>query len=214
MKKGLLPVLFFGVFCFWGCKKEHAVTPAGDNYLPVTEGSTWKYSYSSDGGATDTLTLKMIGGTTQIKGKTYYNALSTYKQGSSQGYFYTGNHVYSTRSIAIGASVAMEFQLLNDTASVGYRWISSPTDDGMLGGKPARTVNTIIEKNISRTINGTTFSNVSHTQVQLQYDLGSGFETTVTYDFYLAKGIGLIENDSNTLDTFYETETLFNYTIK
>jgi hypothetical protein len=214
MRKGLLPVLFLAAVCFCGCKKEHAVTPAGDNYLPVTEGSTWKYNYASDGGSTDTLVLTMIGGTTQINGKTYYNALSTYKEGTSQGYFYTGNHIYATRSVAVGASVAMEFQLLNDTASVGYQWVSNPTDDGTLGGKPARTLNTIIEKNISRTINGTTFSNVSHTQVQLQYDLGSGFETTVTYDFYLAKGIGLIENDANTLDTFYETETLYNYTIK
>ncbi|HJP62295.1 MAG TPA: hypothetical protein VJ844_02580 [Mucilaginibacter sp.] len=214
MKKGLLPVLFFAAFCFSACKKDHGVLPSGGNYLPVTEGSTWKYSYASDGGTTDTLVLKMVGGTTQINGKTYYNVLSTYKQGASQGYFYAGNHIYSTRSIAVGSNVAMEFQMLNDTASVGYRWISNPTDDGMIDGKPARTVNTIVEKNISRTVNGITFPHVIHTRVQLQYDSGSGFLPTVTYDFYLAKDVGLIENDSNTLDTFYETETLFNYTIK
>ncbi|MBS1530428.1 MAG: hypothetical protein JSU01_08985 [Bacteroidetes bacterium] len=214
MTKCLMPVLFFGAFCFFGCKKDRAVTPSAGNYLPVTGGSSWKYSYMSDGGTTDTLTLTMTGATTLINGKTYHNVTSAYKQGTSQGYFYTGNHIYTTRSVAVGSNVAMEFQLLNDTASVGYQWISYPTDDGMLGGKPARTVNKIVEKNISRTINGKTFSNVSHTQVWLQYDLGSGFETTITYDFYLAKGIGLIENDSNTLDTFFETETLFDYTIK
>lgn len=214
MKQGWLLISFFIAAFFLGCKKDRNVTPAGGTYLPVTAGSTWKYSYASDGGTTDTLVLKMIGGTTQINSKTYYNVLSTYKQGASQGYFYAGNHIYTTRSAPIGSSVAMEFQLLNDTASVGYQWISNPTDDGMIEGKPARTVNTIIGRNMSRTINGMTFSNVSHTQVQLQYDQGSGFQTTVTYDFYLAKGIGLIENDSNTLDTFYETETLFDYTIK
>jgi len=214
MKQGLLPVLFLIVFGLFGCKKDQVAAPARNEYLPVSEGSVWKYSYASDGGSTDTLVLKMTGGTTLINGKTYYNALSTFKQGSSQGYFYAGDHIYSTRTVASGSGVAMELQLLNDTASVGYQWITSPTDDGMLGGKPARAVNKIIEKNMSKIVNGKTFSNVSHTQVQLQYDFGSGFETTLTYDFYLAKDIGLIENDSNILDTFYETETLFDYTIK
>jgi hypothetical protein len=214
MKKGLLPVLFLTALCFLRCRKDHNITPSGDNYLPVTEGSTWKYSYASDGGTTDTLVLTIVGGTEKINGKTYYNVMSTYRQGISQGFFYTGNHIYATRSVAIGSSVAMEFQLLNDTASVGYQWITSPTDDGTLDGKPVRTINTIIEKNITKTVNGKTFNNVSHTRVQLQYDAGAGFATTVTYDFYLAKDVGLIENDSNTLDTFYESETLFDYTIK
>lgn len=214
MRRGLLFVSALLSFCILGCKKEHAITPAGGEYLPVTNGSTWKYSYGSDGGTTDTLILSITGGTTQINGKTYYNALSTYKQGASQGYFYVGNHLYATRTIALGSNAAMEFQLLNDTASVGYQWITAPVDGGVLDGNPVQTINTIKEKNITRTLNGKTFTGVSHTQVQLQYNFGQGFQTSVTYDFYMAKGIGLIENDSNTLDTFYETETLFDYTIK
>lgn len=214
MKKGLLPVLFFFVFGCISCKKDRVVTPSGGDYLPLTSGSTWKYSYASDGGTRDTLILTMTGGTTKINGKTYYDAMSTYRQGTSQGYFYAGNHIYTTRSAAVGASVSIELQLLNDTASVGYQWTSSPTDDGTLDGQPAKTVNTIVEKGISRTVNGMTFTNVIHTRVQLLYDTGAGIVPTITYDFYLAKDVGLIENDSNTLDTFYETETLFDYTIK
>jgi hypothetical protein len=210
MKRGLLPLLIAINFCILGCKKDNNVSLSTNSYLPLTDGSMWKYNYASDGGTTDTLTIAMTGGTTKINGKTYYNAASTYKQGSSLGYFYAGNHFYATRTVALGSNVAMEFQLLNDTASVGYQWITSPTDDGEVQGAPAQTINTIMEKGISRTINGQTFPDVIHTRVELQYSL----QTFITYDFYMAKGVGLIESDSNTLNEFYETETLFAYTIK
>lgn len=213
MKRGLLSVLVAFIFCCLGCKKDSNQNPADGAYLPLTDGSFWKYSYASDGGTTDTLTVKMTGGTTLIDGKTYYNAASTYKKGTSLGYFYAGNHIYATRTADEGLG-SMELQLLNDTASVGYQWITIPNASGELGGTQVRTVNTIKEKNITRTLNGKTFTSVIHTQVQLQYKSSSGFGTSVTYDFYLAKGIGLIENDANTLDILHETETLFDYAVK
>ena len=210
--RGIFSVFAVIIFCCFGCKKEAKQGPEGE-YLPLTDGSTWKYNYASDGGTTDTLIVKMTGGTTQINGRAYYNASSTYRQGTSPGYFYAGNHFYVTRTADEGSG-SIELQLLNDTASVGYQWITIPTDNGLLGGTPVQTINTIKEKNITRTLNGKTFTNVIHTQVQLQYNNGSGFGTTVTYDFYLAKGIGLIENDANTEDILHETETLFDYSVK
>jgi hypothetical protein len=214
MKRGLLLLLIAITFCFAGCKKDTNPIPATDEYLPLTNGSTWHYSYSTDAGNTDTLTLQMTGGTTLISGKTYYNISSIDNEGSSMGYFYVGNHNYATRTTDNGTGSSIELQLLNDTASVGYTWITNPTANGQLGGDPVRTMNTIKEKNISRVINGKTFTHVIHTEVQLQYNFGNGFETSVIYDFYLAKGVGMIETDANTLGTFYETETLFDYTIK
>ncbi|HVV55448.1 MAG TPA: hypothetical protein VHC47_08995 [Mucilaginibacter sp.] len=214
MKKGLLLLWVITVLGAAGCKKDAGVVPAGGNYLPLSEGNTWKYSYASDGGTTDTLTIKMTGGTTLIGGKTYYNAASTYKNGSTSGYFYVGNHNYATRTVDAASGNSLELVMLNDTASVGYSWITDPGNNGQIGGVKARTVNTIKEKNISRIINGHTFNRVIHTQVQLQYDFGSGFETTITYQFYMADGVGLIETDANTLDTLHETETLFGYTVK
>jgi hypothetical protein len=202
------------MICFLGCKKGTDVRPSTVSFLPLTQGSTWKYHYVSDGGTTDTLTLTITGGSSEINGKTYYDVLSTYKKGSSVGYFYIGNHIYATRTTDNGTGSAMELQLLNDTASVGYQWITTPTDNGKVGAWPARTVNIIKEKNVNRILHGKTFTGVTHTQVLLQYDFGTGYETTISYDFYMAKGIGLIENDANTLNTLIETETLFDYTIK
>ncbi|MFI5162702.1 MAG: hypothetical protein ACHQHN_15590 [Sphingobacteriales bacterium] len=213
MKRGLFSILAVLTFCCFGCKKDSNPGPNAGEYLPLTEGSFWKYHYVSDGGTTDTLIVKMTGGTAVINGRTYYNASSIYKRGTNPGYFYAGNHLYSTRTVE-GSQGAIELQLLNDTASVGYTWITVPTADGTLGGTPVRTLNTIKEKGITRTLNGKTFTDVIHSQVQLQYNNGSGFSTAVTYDFYLARGIGPIENDSNTEDVLHETETLFDYSIK
>jgi hypothetical protein len=214
MKRGSLLLSIAIVFSILGCKKDKMEAPSLNDYLPLTNGSVWKYSYGSDGGHTDTLAITMTGGTTRINGKTYYDVTSTYKQGFSQGYFYAGNHFYAMRTVALGSDAGMEVQLLNDTASVGYRWITRPTDDGTVGGMPVQAVNTIVEKGISRTENGRTFSEVIHTRVELQYDYGSGYQTNITYDFYLAKGVGLIESHANTLEFFFETENLFDYTIK
>src|SRR5437763_1497490 len=130
MKRGQLMLLIAICFCILGCKRDKTEASSLNDYLPLTDGCVWKYSYGSDGGHTDTLT------------------------------------------------------------------------------------HTIMEKGISRSINGRTFNDVIHTKVEVQYDYGTGFQTFVTYDFYLAKGVGLIESDSNTLDSFFETETLFEYTIK
>jgi len=215
MKRRLFYIVIFVAFGFYSCKKDNGAKPSPDSYLPLTNGSSWSYQYSSDGGTADTLVITMTGGSTKINGKTYYNAASVFRKNSSLGYFYVGNHIYATRTID-GVSPAIELQLLNDTASVGYQWITQPTDNGKIGNKLARTVNTIKEKNIEHIIQGKTFTDVTHTQVLLQYDSndGYGYQTTITYDFYLAKGIGLIENDANTLNVLHETETLFDYTIK
>ncbi|HWB64178.1 MAG TPA: hypothetical protein VG603_11745, partial [Chitinophagales bacterium] len=67
---------------------------------------------------------------------------------------------------------------------------------------------------ISKTINGKNYPNVIHTQAELQYDLGSGYITAGVYDFYLAKGVGLIELSLDMNGSNYETETLTSYTIK
>jgi hypothetical protein len=215
MKRSLFYAVLLLSFCFSSCKKDNSAKPSPGNYLPLTNGSTWKYNYVSDGGTEDSLIVTMTGENTKINGQTYYGATSTFRKNSSFGYFYAGNHIYATRT-AGGLNPAIELQLLNDTASVGYRWTTQPTVSGKIGENFVRAVNIIKEKNISRTIEGKTYTDVIHTQILLQYDFGdgNGYQTSVTYDFYLAKDVGLIENDANTLDLLFETETLFDYTIK
>jgi hypothetical protein len=157
----------------------------------------------------------MTGGTTAINGKTYYNATSvSSKSGTSDGYFYAGNHAFSTRGSNAAAGLTIELQLGMDNQAAGYTWTTTPTDGGEINGYPAKTINTIKETNINKTVNGKQFSNVIHTQVDLQYNLGDGFESFAIYDIYLAKGVGMIEMDSQIYDTVVDVQTITDYTIK
>lgn len=216
MKKILSILILGGAMLIAGCSKKNNPGPSAsaDSYLPVSSGSTWTYN-DVMGGNTSQLTITMTGATSVINGKTYYTGTSASStRGTSTGYFYAANHSYSFRATSATASITIELQMGNDEQGVGYSWTTTPTDNGTINGVSAKTVNTIKEKNITKVVNGKTFTNVIHTQVDLQYDLGTGFQSVVTYDIYLAKGVGMIENDTSVSGSPYEVETITGYTVK
>jgi hypothetical protein len=215
MKKTLSILVIGGALLAAGCSKsKNNPSPSSDSYLPVTSGSTWIYN-DVIGGANSPLTITMTGAKAVFNGKTYYAATSSSSaRGTSTGYFYADNHAYSFRATSAAVSVTVELQMGNDAQNVGYTWTTSPSDNGLIDGVPAQTVNTIKEKNITKVVNGKTFSNVIHTQIDLQYDLGGGFESLAIYDIYLAKGIGMIENDTSISGSPYEVETITDYNVK
>ncbi|MGZ3752484.1 MAG: hypothetical protein ACXVB0_25075 [Mucilaginibacter sp.] len=217
MKQNFLIILAVVTLGFSSCKKSSGPKPSTsspDTYLPVSSGSHWTYKDVVNG-TTFTSTITITGATTVFNGKTYYNISGTStKNGPSTGYFYTGNHSYVERAPLAAASTTVELQLGNDSQPAGYSWTTTPTDDGYINGVAAQTINTIMEKDITKTVNGKTFNNVIHTQLDLQYDFGAGFESIAVYDVYLAKGVGMIQIETSTSGTLYESETLTNYTIK
>lgn len=214
MKK-ILTIAIIGGAMLTGCSKKSNPGPSSsDSYLPVTSGSTWSYNDVS-GGTTSQFTLTMTGATTAINNKTYYNAtdISTAK-GTSTGYFYATNHAYALRATSTSPAITLELQLGNDAQAAGYTWTTSPSDNGTVEGIPAQTINTVMEKNVTKVVNGKTFTNVIHTKVDLQYNEGSGFQSVAVYDIYLAKGVGMIENDTSVSGSPFESETITGYTIK
>jgi hypothetical protein len=216
MKK-IFPILFLSVaMLIASCSKKNNPVPSAssDSYLPVSSGSQWTYNDVVNGN-TSQLTVTMTGGTTVIGGKTYYTGTSASSlKGTSTGYFYSENHAYAMRAAGGTTGIILELQLGNDAQNAGYTWTTTPSDNGSINGVPAQTVNTIKEKNITKVVNGKTFNNVLHTQVSLQYDFGAGFQDVAVYDIYLAKGVGLIENDTSISGSPYEVETITSYTIK
>jgi hypothetical protein len=216
MKK-ILPILILGgAMLIAGCSKKNNPGPSAsaDTYLPVSSGSTWTYNDIS-GGSTSQLIVTMTGGTSVINGKTYYAGTSASStKGTSTGYFYSANHSYSLRATSATANITLELQMGNDEQNAGYSWTTTPTDNGTVDGVAAKTVNTIKEKNVSKVVNGKTFNNVIHTQVDLQYNLGTGFQSVATYDIYLAKGVGMIEIDTSVSGSPFEVETITGYTVK
>jgi len=221
MKKTIIAALVpLCVLFFTSCKKggsnQPVVPPSADSYLPVTASSNWTYS-DVISGTKDTIRLTMTGATTNIGGQTFYTASgkSRINPVITENY-YSGNHLY-IRQYSIGGGVYQTYisvTLLNDTVAAGNSFTASITPDGTLAGSPARIVNTVIEKNISKVVNGVTFSNVIHTHVDLQYNYGAGFATNSTYDYYLAKGVGIIEEDLGSAGSTDETKTLMNYSVK
>lgn len=162
----------------------------------MAAGSYVKYR-TVTGTQVDTSTNTMTGNTTIINNKLYgVITTNSVTYGSSTGYFSNINHVYTERATSIYAGVTLELEYLIDNVGVGTTWIAPVTDNGTINGLPARLLGAITEKNITKTVSGTTFKSVIHTTLQLQYDYGSGFETSATYDYYIAKGVGIIEGDA------------------
>jgi len=198
------------------CSKKNNPGPSAsaDSYFPVSSGSSWNYNIVANG-TTSQLTITMTGATSLIAGKTYYAFTSNSStQGTTSGFFYAANHSYALHASSVINHIVMELQLGNDEQNAGYTWTTNPTDNGAINGVPAKTVNTIKEKNVTKVENGKTFNNVIHTQVDLQYDLGTGFQSVAIYDIYLAKGVGMIEIDATVSGLPYEVQTITGYTIK
>ncbi|BAU52504.1 hypothetical protein [Mucilaginibacter gotjawali] len=217
MKKTFTLILAVAVIFISSCKKDSKNNPASsstnNDYFPLTSNSAWKYLVTGAGGS-DTLTVKLTGSATVIDGKTYYNTNSMYqKMGTSVGYFFRQNHLYGSNSSNATAGLTIEFEFLNDTAAAGHSWISLPTVNGLVNSVPARTVNTIREVNISKTVGGKIFTNVIHAEVDLQYNYGRGYESSAVYEFYFAKGVGMIENSTFISGNMYETESIISYDI-
>jgi hypothetical protein len=184
-------------------------------YQPLTAGSYWKYSYTTLGSPLDTGITTISGKTTLIKGNTYYEANQTSKNfGAQKGYYYNNNHTYSQRGDTYVHGLTVELLYLNDTASVGQTWIAPFTDNGLVNGIPARIVGKVVEKDMSRTVEGNTFKNVIHTSLDLQYWYASAFETAITYHMYIAKGVGIIETSSEMNGSVSSTSKLIEYSIK
>lgn len=179
-------------------------TATGDTYQPVSSGSYWKYTATTGTTIGHSVTT-MNGLTATFNGKTYYanNNTSDQYAGSQISYFGIDNHNYRVRSTTLVYGITVDMIYLNDELSVGSTWTAKITDDGFVNGVPGRIVGKILETGISRSVSGKTFNNVIHTQVSLQYDygIGKGFESAGTYDFFVAKNVGVIETDTN-LSTF------------
>jgi len=229
LKKRLLILLPVIILFFGACKKDEGpyaglVLVSGDNpvgnnfsdtYMPTSTGSSWTYITS---GLTtpETMETHITGVITNINGSDYFELKSSTpgKENIVQ-YYYVKDHVYKTQATSLLTALTIEFYYLNDDLPVGGEWTGVPTATGSINGVPARTLGKILEKDISKTVLGKTYTNVIHTQVTLQYNygLGNGFEDAATYDYYLAKGIGLIESDANASGVTASTK-LSSYTIK
>ena len=202
-----------------GCKLDKPdytnFLATANSYQPVTKGSYWTYQENASGDL-DTSTTTITGFSTAINGRAYYQVSTSYRSQvfpTDSGYFSNSGHIYTT--LGKSESDTLETYYLNDTTAVNGSWIAKVNGSGTLSGYPARFAGQIVEKNISRTVNGKSFVNVIHTKGYLQYDYGtgSGYTTVISFDYFVAKGIGIIEEDASG-SGFTTVRTILDYSIK
>jgi len=199
-----------------GPKAPNASYTNSSSYQPVTAGSTWTYSVEAAGVAFDEKTTVMQGTTTTFNSNTYYVAVSTQKSDGSltNNYYNHNGNAYVYREDAVQPDDITEVQYLDDAAAVGTTYITLPNSLGTNGGKQVRWVGTIVEKGVIKQIGNHVFNNVIHTKTDLQYDSGSGYTSSAVYDYYVAKGVGIIELDASVAGVITAKQLIESYQVK
>jgi len=221
MRSKLILSVLLIVVVFAACKKTKSGTTNSTAdcqacaYTPSCVGTTYAYVDSFIGSTSSTRTITYtaaidttIGGVVYQKlvtptGSSYFNCTN----GTSTTIAYNVTSVSGTVTLA-----AIKLVPLKAAAAVGTTWVDSLTN-------PANEVvgyyYTLAEKGISKTVNGVSFSNVIHVNVQDSVDLGPGFGNigTGSTDYYYSQGVGLIEEDTYEFGSPFEVTYLQSYKL-
>jgi hypothetical protein len=199
MKKYILSLLALTTILFSACKKDNINTPGDNNapgaYQPVTTGSTWSYRNESialgDGAEAevDTSVNTMTATTKVFNGKTFHQLTSVTGTETENTYFGFADHAYFNHTIVDAAQAELELPYLNDEKAVNGTWATPIVIED---APESQIKGTIVEKGINKTILGKTYNNVIHSKLELQTKAEGQFTTVFTFDFYVAKNIGVI----------------------
>jgi len=222
MKKLFLISLLAVIAFLPACNKAGIIGPgvvsvasSSNSYQPTTSGSVWKYVNEVTGKPDELIMVKAVGTTFNINNRVYYTITSASSlNGTTTNYYFTNGVFYTIRGASLVPGATSEFQYLDNSYTVGTKWTVSVNDSGFINGVAGRFEGSTVEKDITKTIGDNTFTNVIHTTVNLEFDYGDGFVTTATYDYYLAKSIGMIEVDSSVAGVVVGKETITSYDVK
>jgi len=205
MKKNTLTILLIVLIAFTqSCKKDGASTPTigtNSDYQPTTANSFWKFKDSTTGLIN---TLTSVGTSKLINGEVYsVFSSASLLAGSSEGYFqkknkdYTFLNLFNVTGTSSGSNFAIKY--LNDSLPAGSKWDYTL---GTLNGANTKATTTIKAKGGNLTVEGKTYADIIHTQSDILSDLSAlsmGWVKVAQYDFYAAKGVGIVKIEINVL---------------
>lgn len=195
----------FAMFLFLSlaaCKKDdnNPAPPASDTYMNTASGSTWNYHLVDNSTGTSISEDYVITSTdrdTTINSKTYHVFTTTF--GGNQYRALLGNEYYQYDSLPGGiGGGAIERLYLKDNVAAGATWSQSITVNvpGSPIPIPFTITNTLAEKDISRTVNGTVYDQVIHVSTAITSTLIPAASLTTSINSYFAPKYGLIENSN------------------
>jgi hypothetical protein len=194
------------------CQKEKSfesngttTTNSSGDYFPRTAGSNWSYVY--DNNASDTLYITATGNTINVNG----NAYIVFMQRDSTSYdtagYYrkSGNDYYSWDDagsfLGFDSSLWVENNFLKDNLAAGSTWANQPMSGTVtgIGRITIRYKYTILQKDATVTVNGTSYANTIVTEQRVEQNNGSGWvdisSTTGTIRYYYARDKGEIKEE-------------------
>jgi len=227
-KTGIPILLIFISLCLLSCQKEvdpNTLSPGGGNgggnnntqgsFHPTSVGSWWKYKDTASGSIS---TSTIVNRTKTINSILYTAMVSENAVQKDTAWIASPQPNYYMYAKGIspntGASYDVTFHYLNDTASVGYNWQYLA---GQGNGFTAYIQTIIVERNISMSVAGKSFTNVTHTRLIWSYDILGTIMEFMSYDYFIAKSVGIIKVRSegqNLLSGFKACSDLIDYSIK
>lgn len=213
----LLTASLLASLLFISCQKEASngsdPTPGGGpdtttnppankdtSFQPATKDSYWAYKSTNSGTDTSSVdTLRATGSTKDFNGHTYniFSGSLSGTGGTSESYMRSDGdgNMYLLSDItdtSLGQST-LEILYTNTKQNAGFTWTYN---GGNISGLPLTFNGKILEKNITKDVQGKTYTNVIHSQVTAGFTVVLQTITLITYDVYVAQGVGIVKIDT------------------
>jgi hypothetical protein len=162
------------------------------SYMPLVVGNWWKFRDTAQG--TGVMTQTVTSRTIVFNGKNYSALYINPANGGADSSYFSHDSVnyYFLALINTGtANIRLEMMYLRDTTA-GTTWSGVI---GTVNGLTASIDASVIARDITHTVQGVIFNKVIHSHVVMSY---AGIGTVATYDFYSAKGVGVIQTNTVT----------------
>lgn len=185
------------------CSKKSGdapVSPASTVYLTTSSESSWNYNQIDSSRATPVssdYTITSTAKDTLIDTRTYH--VYSNSAGGNQYFNLSGNDYYQFDSLPAGIGKGVFEELyLKDNAAAGSTWTQTQTVSvtGSPVPVPVLLSFTIAEKNISRMVNTTNYTNVIHISATISSSLIPVASLTSSINSYYAPNYGLIESST------------------
>ncbi len=201
MKTNLTISLFVSFLLITGCSKNDSVVDTqGNSYLTTSANSTWNYEETDSSMGTpivNNYTITSTARDTLLNNKSYH--IYTNSDGGFRFQNVTGNNYYQLDSLPEGLGTSVFDRLyLKDNGAVGTTWTQDLNINipGIPLPVPVTLTNNIAERDVTRIINGVTYSNVIHTSSSISSALIPAEFLVTSIDSYYAPKYGLIESNT------------------